>query len=123
MQTLQRISLEEMVQNVCSTLSSADYLENNFRVVLARLLRQNGYHVYEEVVIPYTLPQDKIPFGHGFADIVVMVADGAILLELKASKKDCKRQLGKYLRHWSYSNIVYGATVNFVQDTACVDYI
>lgn len=111
--------ISKAAQTVCEALSSIDYLENNFRVMLARELRK-GYEVYEEVVIPYVL--EKIPFGHGYADIVVMTPEGAIILELKTTKKDCKRQLQKYIKHWKYCNVKCGATINFVNDAVTVNF-
>lgn len=106
-------------QKVCEALSSMDYLENNYRVMLAREL-QKSHEVYEEVVIPYIL--ETIPFGHGYADIVVMTDEGAIILELKTTKKDCKRQLDKYMKHWKYSKIKNGATINFVNDSVTTQF-
>lgn len=61
-------------QSVCDALVGIDYLENNFRILLARELRRM-YEVYEEVVIPYNFA-GSIPFGHGFADIVLMTPGG-----------------------------------------------
>lgn len=113
---------------VCKALGSADYLENNFRVMLARELRRElrrelkiqGYEIYEEVVIPYII--DHIPFGHGFADIVVVTPEGSIILELKTTKKDCKRQLDKYMKHWKYNKLNGGATINFVNDSVTTHF-
>jgi len=94
--------------------------------MLARELRKS-YEVYEEVVIPYILDTPfglpfGLPFGHGYADIVVMTDEGAIILELKTTKKDCKRQLDKYMKHWKYSKIKNGATINFVNDSVTVQF-
>ena len=79
-----RIAITSAAEKVCKSLASADYLESNFRVTLARELRKS-FEVYEEVVVPYTL--DVIPIGQGYVDIVVITSDGAILLELKITKK------------------------------------
>lgn len=116
---LEHADVAKAAQTVCEALSSIDYLENSFRVMLARELRQR-HDVYEEVVIPYVL--DKIPFGHGYADIVVMTPEGAVLLELKTTKKDCRRQLQKYIRHWKYCNVKFGATINFVNDSVTTQF-
>ena len=105
--------ISEAARKTCQAMSSVDYLENNFRVVLARELRKS-YDVYEEVVVPYIL--DTIPIGHGYADIVVMTPSGAIILELKVTKKDCTRQLQKYIKHWTYCKVKGGATINFIND-------
>tara|TARA_B110000093_G_scaffold180172_1_gene221630 strand:+ start:1043 stop:1444 length:402 start_codon:yes stop_codon:yes gene_type:complete len=109
-------------QKVCEMLASMDYLENNFRVMLARELRksQQSHEVYEEVVIPYIL--ETVPFGHGYADIVIMTKEGAIILELKTTKKDCKRQLDKYMKHWKYSKVKNGVTINFVNDSVTAQF-
>lgn len=112
--------ISDAAQKVCEALSSMDYLENNYRVMLARELRKS-HEVYEEVVIPYVLPFG-LPFGHGYADIVVMTDEGAIILELKSTKKDCKRQLDKYMKHWKYSKIKNGATINFVNDAVTTQF-
>jgi len=108
-------------QETCEMLSGVDYLESNFRTQLARLLRAQKLDVYEEVIIPYVI--DKIPFGHGFADIVILTPDGAIILELKTTKKDCTRQVKKYLNHWRYTPVVGGATINFVGDESKVAFV
>ena len=113
--------IKKAAQDVAEMLSGVDYLEANFRTLLARLLRSQKLDVYEEVVIPYVI--DKIPFGHGFVDIVILTPDGAILLELKTTKKDCTRQLQKYLRNWKYTPVVGGATINFVGDEAKVAFV
>ena len=108
--------ITKATQDVAEMLKGVDYLEANFRTLLARLLRSQKLDVYEEVVIPYIVNQ--IPFGHGFADVVILTTDGAILLELKTTKKDCTRQLQKYLRNWRYTPVLGGATINFVCDEA-----
>ena len=115
---------------VCKALGSADYLENNFRVMLARELRRelrelrelrdHPAEIYEEVVIPYII--DSVPFGHGFADVVVVTSEGSIILELKTTKKNCKRQLDKYMKHWKYNKLHGGATINFVNDTVTTHF-
>ena len=108
-------------------LKKCDYLESNFRRLLARILRAKGLVVHEEVVLPYTFPAftneqlEPIPFGHGFVDIVIQTATGSILLELKITDKDCKRQLDKYLRHWRYTPLLYGCTVNFTKSKCIVN--
>tara|TARA_B110000879_G_C11120691_1_gene491647 strand:+ start:704 stop:1108 length:405 start_codon:yes stop_codon:yes gene_type:complete len=117
--------ISNAAQKVCEMLASMDYLENNFRVMLARELRKSQqshevYEVYEEVVIPYIL--ETVPFGHGFADIVIMTKEGAIILELKTTKKDCKRQLDKYMKHWKYSKVKNGVTINFVNDSVTAQF-
>jgi len=101
-------------------LSGVDYFEANFRTLLARLLRSQKLEVFEEVVIPYVI--DKLPFGHGYADIVILTPDGAIILELKTTKKDCTRQVQKYIRNWKYTPVVGGATINFVNDEAKIAF-
>ena len=113
--------IAKAAQDVAEMLSGVDYLESNFRTLLARLLRSQKLDTYEEVVIPYIVNQ--IPFGHGFADIVVETPDGAILLELKTTKKDCTRQLQKYIRNWKYTPVVGGATINFVNDEAKIAFV
>lgn len=113
--------LTNAAQNVAEMLSGVDYLESNFRTSLARLLRSQKLDVYQEVVIPYIVNQ--IPFGHGFADIVIQTQDGAIILELKTTKKDCTRQLQKYLKNWRYTPVVGGATINFVNDEAKIAFV
>ena len=120
--------ISKAAETVCELLSCVDYLENSFRVMLARQLRkelrkepkEQEYEVYEEVVIPYII--DKIPFGHGYADIVVMTPEGAIILELKTTKKNCKRQLDKYIKHWKYTKVQGGATINFVNDSVTTHF-
>jgi hypothetical protein len=116
--------ISKAADDVCEALGSADYLENNFRVMIARELRRKlrteGCEIYEEVVIPYII--DSIPFGHGFADVVVVTSEGSIILELKTTKKNCKRQLDKYMKHWKYSNLHGGATINFVNDTVTTHF-
>ena len=107
--------ISEAARKTCQAMSSVDYLENNFRVGLARELRKS-YDVYEEVVVPYIINVDTIPIGHGYADIVVMTPSGAIILELKVTKKDCTRQLQKYIKHWTYCKVKGGATINFIND-------
>jgi len=109
------VKISEAAQKTCEAMSSVDYLESNFRAMLARELRKS-YDVYEEVVVPYILNVDPIPIGHGYVDIVVMTAAGAIILELKITKKDCTRQLQKYMKHWTYCRVKGGATINFVND-------
>ena len=109
-------AVEELV---CAILRGVDYAEGHFRVLLARRLRER-YDVYEEVVIPFV--DDVIPFGFGKADIVLMLPRGAILMELKIVKKDCQRQLDRYLKHWSYSPVVGGVAVHFVDDTVTVRF-
>jgi hypothetical protein len=117
-------SIMDAAADVCGSLQGVDYVEANFRTLLTRALRVRGHTVYEEVVIPYVLlPDEAIPIGHGFADIVIIVPRGAVILELKASRKNCQRQLSKYLRHWTYCPVYFGATVNFVADTVHVDYV
>lgn len=113
--------LTKAAQDVAEMLSGVDYLEANFRTLLARLLRSQKLEVFEEIVIPYVI--DQIPFGHGFVDIVVQTPDGAILLELKTTKKDCTRQLQKYLKNWRYTPVVGGATINFVNDEAKIAFV
>jgi hypothetical protein len=109
-----RTAITSAAEKVCESLSSADYLESNFRVMLARELGKS-FEVYEEVVVPYIF--DTVPMGHGYVDIVVMTPDGAIILELKITKKNCYRQLKKYITHWNYCAVKCGATINFVNDT------
>ena len=116
-----RRQIEKAAQDVCKMLSGVDYIECNFRTLLARQLRRQSLEVYEEIVIPYMI--DKIPFGHGFADIVIVMPDGAIILELKTTKKDCTRQLQKYLQNWRYTKVVGGATINFITDEAKITFI
>ncbi len=118
-ETDHRTTITEAAENVCATLRGVDYAEGHFRVLLARRLRQK-YDVYEEVVIPFV--EQVIPFGFGKADIVLMVPHGAILLELKIVRKDCQRQLDRYLKHWSYSPVVGGATVHFVDDAVTLAF-
>jgi hypothetical protein len=113
--------IAKSAQNVAEMLSGVDYLESNFRTSLARLLRSQKLEVCEEIVVPYVI--DKIPFGHGFVDIVILTPDGAILLELKTTKKDCTRQLQKYLKNWRYTPVVGGATINFVGDEAKIAFV
>ena len=113
--------LTKAAQDVAEMLIGVDYLEANFRTLLARLLRSQKLEVFEEVVIPYVTNQ--IPFGHGFADIAIITQDGAILLELKTTKKDCTRQLQKYIRNWKYTPVVGGATINFVNDEAKIAFV
>lgn len=113
--------LTKAAQDVAEMLSGVDYLECNFRTLLARLLRSQKLDIYEEIVIPYIVKQ--MPFGHGFADIVIQTPDGAILLELKTTKKDCTRQLQKYLKNWRYTPVVGGATINFVNDEAKIAFV
>ena len=113
--------IAKAAQETCEMLSGVDYLECNFRTLLARLLRAQKLEVYEEIVIPYII--DKIPFGHGYADIVILTPDGAILLELKTTKKDCTRQLQKYIRNWKYTKALGGATINFVGDESKVKFV
>lgn len=120
--------ISKAAESVCELLSCVDYLENSFRIMLARQLRAElrkepkgqEYEVYEEVVIPYIV--DKIPFGHGYADIVVTTPEGAIILELKTTKKNCKRQLDKYTKHWKYTKVQGGATINFVNDSVTTHF-
>jgi hypothetical protein len=116
--------ISKAAEHVCEVLSCVDYLENSFRIMLVRRLRalrkELQYEVYEEVVIPYII--DKIPFGHGYADIVVMTLEGAIILELKTTKKNCKRQLDKYIKHWKYTKVQGGATINFVNDSVTTQF-
>ena len=102
-------------------LSGVDYLEANFRTSLARLLRSQKLDTYEEIVVPYVI--DKIPFGYGFVDIVIQTPDGAIILELKTTKKDCTRQLQKYMKNWKYTPVLGGATINFVGDEAKLAFV
>ena len=113
--------VSQAAQAVCEMLSGVDYLESNFRNLLARQLRQKALVVHEEVVVPYITNQ--IPFGHGFVDIVIQTPNGAILLELKTTKKDCTRQLQKYIRNWKYTPVVGGATINFVNDEAKINFV
>ena len=113
--------VSQAAQAVCEMLSGVDYLESNFRNLLARQLRQKALVVHEEVVVAYIVNQ--IPFGHGFVDIVVQTPQGAILLELKTTKKDCTRQLQKYIRNWNYTPVVGGATINFVNDEAKINFV
>ena len=113
--------LTKAAQDVAEMLRGVDYLEANFRTLLARLLRSQKLEVFEEVVIPYLVNQ--IPFGHGFADVAILTPDGAILLELKTTKKDCSRQLQKYLKNWRYTPVLGGATINFVNDQAKIAFV
>jgi len=113
--------IRKAAEDVAEMLSGVDYLEANYRTLLARLLRLQKLEVFEEVVIPYII--DKLPFGHGFADIVIQTPDGAILLELKTTKKDCTRQLQKYLKNWRYTPVLGGATINFVNDEAKIAFV
>ena len=64
--------MQKTAQDVAEMLSGVDYLESNFRTVLARLLRSQKLEVFEEVVIPYVNATNQIPFGHGFVDIVIL---------------------------------------------------
>lgn len=114
-----RIAITTAAEKVCEALASADYLESNFRVTLARELRKT-FDVYEEVVVPYTL--DVIPIGQGYVDIAVMTSGGAILLELKTTKKKSYRQLCKYIKHWKYCPVKCGATIHFVNDTVTTTF-
>jgi hypothetical protein len=113
--------IAKAAQDVAEMLSGVEYLECNFRTVLARLLRSQKLEVFEEIVIPLIVNQ--IPIGYGFADIVVQTPDGAILLELKTTKKDCTRQLQKYLKNWRYTPVLGGATINFVNDEAKIAFV
>ena len=113
--------IAKAAQETCEMLSGVDYLETNFRTLLARLLRAQKLEVYEEIVIPYIVNQ--IPFGHGYADIVIQTPEGAIILELKTTKKDCTRQVQKYIRNWKYTPVLGGATINFVGDEAKVAFV
>lgn len=115
--------IAKSAQNVAEMLSGVDYLESNFRTVLARLLRSQKLDTYEEVVIAYVNATNQIPFGYGFVDIVILTPDGAILLELKTTKKDCTRQLQKYIRNWRYTPVLGGATINFVGDEAKLAFV
>jgi len=115
--------IAKTAQDVAEMLSGVDYLESNFRTVLARLLRSQKLEVFEEVVIPYVNATNQIPFGHGFVDIVILTPNGAILLELKTTKKDCTRQLQKYMKNWRYTPVVGGATINFNGDEAKVAFV
>ena len=109
------LSISRDVKDLCK---SCDYLESNFRNLLARRLRQTGLEVYEEVPVVYTFDTDPIPFGHGFMDIVIFdrSQNGYIILELKITTKDARRQLKKYMRHFKYGNILYGVCINFTRD-------
>ena len=113
--------VSQAAQAVCEMLSGVDYLESNFRNLLARQLRQKALVVHEEVVVAYII--EELPFGHGFVDIVIQTPNGAILLELKTTKKDCTRQLQKYIRNWKYTPVVGGATINFVNDEAKINFV
>jgi hypothetical protein len=115
--------ITKAAQDVAEMLSGVDYLEANFRTSLARLLRSQKLDVYEEVVIAYVNATNQIPFGHGYADIVIQTPEGAIILELKTTKKDCTRQLQKYLKNWRYTLVLGGATINFVGDEAKVTFV
>ena len=115
--------ITKAAQDVAEMLRGVDYLEANFRTLLARLLRSQKLDVYEEVVIAFVNATNQIPFGHGFVDIVVQTPDGAILLELKTTKKDCTRQLQKYIRNWKYTPVLGGATINFVNDEAKIAFV
>jgi hypothetical protein len=121
---LVRRKIRESVVEVCTTLSGVDYLESNFRTLLARTLRSHGLEVYEEIIIPYTVAGYPLPIGHGFADIVIHLPEsgGVVILELKANAKNCARQLQKYMRHWKYTGkVAFGMTINFHQDSISVN--
>jgi hypothetical protein len=118
-----RRQIREAAMEVCTLLSGVDYLESNFRKLLARRLMKDGFDVYEEVIIPYTCAGYPLPIGHGFADIVLYLPheDASIILELKTNGKDCSRQLQKYIKHWTYSKILFGVTINFHRDSITIN--
>ena len=111
--------IRECANEVAEILSTCEYLESNFRRILARMLREKGLIVFEEVPITYSFEDTRIPFGYGFCDIVVADKDtGSILIELKITSKDASGQLFRYMRHWNYTNLLLGMTINFYNDQA-----
>ena len=111
--------IKKKIEDCCEFTSQkfehCEYLESNHRRFLARSLRRAGFKfVYEEIPIVYIDGIDPVPFGHGFIDIAIVIPKrGAILLELKITQRDASRQLAKYLKHWKYSEVLCGFTINF----------
>ena len=113
--------IAKAAQDVAEMLSGVDYLESNFRTSLLVCYAPRNSTCSKKSSFHTLLT--KIPFGHGFVDIVILTPDGAILLELKTTKKDCTRQLQKYMKNWRYTPVVGGATINFVGDEAKVAFV
>jgi hypothetical protein len=115
-------SIRKKIVDVCEIVkdkfSGADYLESNFRKILARELRVLGFRTYEEIVVPYRNDRCAIPFGHGFVDIACWVPkfNGVIILELKTNMKSSRRQLVRYIRHWEHTKVLFGMSINFAND-------
>ena len=116
-------TIKECAQSVCENAKNIGYIEVNFRKLLTRELRKRDLEVYEEVPVIYRSCDNLIPFGHGFVDIAVMDNNRAILLELKTTKKTAIRQLKKYMKHWDYSAVSNGFTVNFYDDEVQIENI
>lgn len=108
-------------KEVADLLSGEEYLESNFRKLLSRQLKNKGYDVYQEVPLTYRLDGDPIPFGHGFMDIVIRRPSGVIILELKITPKNCKKQLIRYIRHWTHTRVLFGMTINFVSGNVIIE--
>ena len=110
------------VAETSDLLRGSEYLESQYRRVLARQLQQHGLQVYQEVPMVFKTGNNPIPFGHGFCDIVVYTPEGVIILELKITNKDARFQLNRYMQHWNYCHVLLGCTVNFFKGDSIIRY-
>ena len=116
-----REDIRTAARGIADLLSGTEYLESQHRRLLSRALKNKGYDVYQEVPMTFTLPNDPIPFGHGFIDILILTKQGVIILELKITAKNCKKQLHRYMNHWNHTPVLFGMTVNFVSDNVIIE--
>lgn len=116
-----RKDIRNASKEIADLLAGEEYLESNFRKLLSRQLKYKGYDVYQEVPIVYRADGNAIPFGHGFIDIIIRRPRGVIILELKITTKNCKKQLKRYIRHWTHTTVLFGMTINFVSDNVIIE--
>jgi len=116
-----RKDIRRAAQELANELGGAEYLESNHRRLLARKLENDGYDVYQEVPMVFTFAGDPIPFGHGFIDICIKTTEGVVILELKVTPKNCRKQLLRYMNHWTHCRVLFGMTVNFTSGNVILE--
>ena len=116
-----RKDIRAAAKKVSTILNGPEYLESQHRRRFARELQNLGYDVYQEVPMVFTTEDDSIPFGHGFIDILIKTDDGVIILELKVTPKNCRKQLLRYMTHWTHTPVLFGFTVNFSSDNVILE--
>ena len=121
--------IRDCADEVSALFNGGEYLESQHRNMMARKLTRKlkdvheNFEIFMERPVPLFFPNEPIPFGMGYIDIVIFdkSINSSIILELKITTKDPKRQLNKYMTHWRYTPLLFGMTINFSNDKVCIN--